>query len=53
MLCYKLILILWLAVTLCNLLVRKVSPELSGWYLPYSIVIGALTTGVLFLTANL
>lgn len=47
MLCYKLILILWLVVTLCNLLVRKVSPELSGWYPAYSIVVAFLTTAFL------
>lgn len=53
MLCYKLIPILWLAVIACNFLVKKVTPELSGWYPAYSIVIGFLTTAILFLNANL
>lgn len=52
MLCYKLILILWLAVTLCNLLVRKASPELSGWYPAYSIVVAFLTTAFLLCLAS-
>lgn len=51
-LCYKLILILWLVVTLCNLLVRKVSPELSGWYPAYSIVVAFLTTAFLLRLAS-
>lgn len=52
MLCYKLILILWLVVILCNLLVRKVTPELSGWYPAYSIVVAFLTTAFLLRLAS-
>lgn len=47
MLCYKLIPILWMAVILCNLLVKKITPELSGWYPAYSIIVGLLTTAFL------
>lgn len=53
MLSLKLIPVFWIAVVLCNLITKKAAPMISGWYLPYSIVIGALTTGVLFLTASL
>lgn len=53
MLSLKLILVVWIAVILCNLITRKAALEISGWYLPYTIVIGVLTTGVLLLTAIL
>lgn len=53
MLSLKLVLVVWIAVILCNLITRKVASDISGWYLPYSIVIGVLTTGVLLLTARL
>lgn len=53
MLSLRFILVLWIAVVLCNLITKKAAPEISGWYLPYSIVIGVLATGVLFLTASL
>lgn len=49
----KLILVIWIAVVLCNLITRKAALEISGWYLPYTIVIGVLTTGALLLTARL
>lgn len=53
MLSLKLIPVIWVAVVLCNLIARKTASEISGWYLPYTIVIGVLTTGVLLLTAIL
>lgn len=53
MLSLRFIPVLWIVVVLCNLITKKAAPEISGWYLPYSIVIGVLTTGVLFLTASL
>lgn len=44
MLALKLIPVLWAAVVLCNLLTKKLVPELMTWYPVYSVIVGVLTT---------
>lgn len=43
----KLIPILWAVIVLCNLLTKKLVPDLMTWYPIYSIIVGALTTVLL------
>ena len=52
MLALNLIPLLWSVVILCNLLTKKVAPELMTWYPVYSIIVGVLTTAVLLLLAS-
>jgi len=47
----KLIPILWAVIVLCNLLTKKLVPELMTWYPVYSIIIGLLTTAFLLCLA--
>ncbi len=51
MLALKLIPLLWAVVVLCNLLTKKLAPELMTWYPVYSIIIGLLTTAFLLCLA--
>lgn len=46
----KLIPILWAVIVLCNLLTKKLVPDLMTWYPIYSIIVGALTTVLLVLS---
>ena len=43
----KLIPILWAVIVLCNLLTKKLVPDLMTWYPIYSSIVGALTTVLL------
>jgi len=47
----KLIPILWAVIVLCNLLTKKLVPDLMTWYPVYSIIIGLLTTAFLLCLA--
>ncbi len=47
MLALRLIPLLWAVVVLCNLLTKKLVPDLMTWYLVYSIIVGVLTTAFL------
>lgn len=47
MLALKLIPVLWSVVVLCNLLTKKLVPELMTWYPIYSVIVGVVTTAFL------
>lgn len=49
----KLIPVLWVAVILCDVICTKFASEIAGWYLIYSMIIGVLTTVVLWMCASL
>lgn len=44
MLALKLIPTLWIIVVLCNLLTKKIAPEIMGWYPFYAFLVGLATT---------